>query len=56
MTLEKPPWGKPVRDIYIYNGDFKTNATRSKYKRNLIQSKLILKLVMESLKLVSASP
>jgi hypothetical protein len=48
MTLEKPPRGKPVREIYI--GDLKANATTSKYTRNLIQSKLILKLVMESLK------
>jgi hypothetical protein len=49
MTLEKPPWGKPVREIDIY-GDLKANATTSKYTRNLIQSKLILKLVMEFLK------
>ena len=50
MSLEKPPWGKPVREIDIYNGDLKANATRSKYTRNLIQSKLILNLVKEFLK------
>jgi hypothetical protein len=50
MTLEKPPWGKPVREIDIYIGDLKANATTSKYTRNLIQSKLLLKLVKESLK------
>jgi hypothetical protein len=64
---EKPPWGKPVRYIYgdlkakyiyiyiyIY-GDLKANASTSKNTRNRIQSKLILKLVMEFLKLVPAS-
>ena len=50
MTLEKPPWGKPVGYIYIYiYGDLKANATTSKYTRNPIQSKLLLKLAMESL-------
>jgi hypothetical protein len=35
-------------EIYIYIGDLKANATTSKYTRNLIQSKLPLKLAMES--------
>jgi hypothetical protein len=26
LIVEKPPWGKPVRYIYIY-GDLKANAT-----------------------------
>jgi hypothetical protein len=52
MTLEKPPWGKSMReiDIYIYIGDLKANAKTSKYTRKLIQSKLLRKLVKESLK------
>jgi hypothetical protein len=45
----KTPMGKTSkRDRYIY-GDLKANATTSKYTRNLIQSKLLLKLAMESL-------
>jgi hypothetical protein len=46
----KTPMGKTSK-IYIYiYGDLKANATTSKYTRNLIQSKLLLKLAMEFLK------
>ena len=54
----KTPLGK-TNKIYIYiyiYGDLKANATTSKYTRNLIQSNLILKLLMEPLKLVPAIP
>jgi hypothetical protein len=46
----KTPMGKTSKRDMIYIGDLKENATTSKYTRNLVQSKLILKLVMEFLK------